>query len=97
MMFPPTPTSDGGDFHITPFKGYDAHEKSMYMDEMSRIERVLDPTTLFVGGLEMFGPGAWDEEKVSNYFQKFGGLESVKLVRPGEISRLSNIYRPLTK
>ena len=49
---------------------------------MNRTDRELDPTTLFVGGLEMFGPGAWDEEKVKNFFARFGGLESVKVVRP---------------
>ncbi|KAK7059212.1 hypothetical protein VNI00_001839 [Paramarasmius palmivorus] len=46
-------------------------------------ERVfLDPTTLFVGGLEMYGPSAWDEAKVRNYFQKFDGLEDVRVIRP---------------
>lgn len=50
---------------------------------MTRVQKELDPTTLFVGGLEMYGPAAWDEEKVGNYFSRFGGLEQVKVVRPG--------------
>jgi hypothetical protein len=59
---------------------------------MNRSDRELDPTTLFVGGLEMFGPGAWDEEKVKNFFARFGGLESVKVVRPCKFSAtFSNI------
>lgn len=53
---------------------------------MNRSDRELDPTTLFVGGLEMFGPGAWNEEKVKNFFARFGGLESVKVVRPCKFS-----------
>jgi hypothetical protein len=52
---------------------------------MNRSDRELDPTTLFVGGLEMFGPGAWNEEKVKNFFARFGGLESVKVVRPCKV------------
>lgn len=51
----------------------------------SRPEREIDPTTLFVGGLEMFGPSAWDEKKVEIFFSRFGGLESVKVVRPGRL------------
>lgn len=45
-------------------------------------EKKIDPTTLFVGGLEISGPGAWDEERVRNLFSRFGGLESVKFFRP---------------
>ncbi|PBL00508.1 hypothetical protein ARMGADRAFT_382575 [Armillaria gallica] len=83
VMFPATPTSTIGDLHgIVSFNGYDSKDKDGYPEENTREERLLDPTTLFVGGLEMYGPGAWDEEKVSNFFRKFGGLESVKVVRP---------------
>ena len=46
-------------------------------------ERVLDTTTLFVGGLELNGPGAWDETKVRKYFEKFEGLQNVRIIRPG--------------
>jgi hypothetical protein len=31
----------------------------------------------------MNGPNAWDEEKVQSFFSKFGGIEAVKVVRPG--------------
>ncbi len=87
VMFPATPTSTIGDLHgIVSFNGYDSKDKDDYPEENTREERLLDPTTLFVGGLEMYGPGAWDEEKVSNFFRKFGGLESVKVVRPGMFS-----------
>jgi len=48
-----------------------------------RSERIIDPTTLFVGGLEMHGPRAWDEAKVRDFFSRYSGLESVKFVRPG--------------
>ncbi|OJA17384.1 RNA binding and recognition [Rhizopogon vesiculosus] len=41
-----------------------------------------DPSTIFVGGLEMYGPNAWDEERVHNLFSRYGGIESVKVVRP---------------
>lgn len=85
LMFPTTPSTSNGDLHgLFPFEGYDSKTRHEYqLDEAMQGERSLDPTTLFVGGLEMYGPGAWDEEKVGNFFKKFGGLESVKVVRPG--------------
>jgi hypothetical protein len=46
-------------------------------------DKDLDPTTIFVGGLEMYGPNAWDEKKVHSHFARFGGVENVKVVRPG--------------
>ncbi|KAG1774068.1 hypothetical protein EV702DRAFT_558139 [Suillus placidus] len=45
-------------------------------------EGPLDPTTIFVGGLEMYGPNAWDEERVRNFFSRYGGVETVKVIRP---------------
>ncbi|KAG2156676.1 uncharacterized protein EDB93DRAFT_926724 [Suillus bovinus] len=45
-------------------------------------EGPLDPTTIFVGGLEMYGPNAWDEERVRNLFSRYGGVENVKVIRP---------------
>ncbi|KAJ7161358.1 hypothetical protein C8R43DRAFT_331590 [Mycena crocata] len=72
-QFPATPTSTNGDLQSSSFT-----EKNGYFEET----KDLDPTTLFVGGLEMFGPGAWDEDRVSVFFGRFGGLESVKVVRP---------------
>lgn len=80
-QFPITPTSVNTDLQRLSFKEYEGKERGYYNDS-PQTERELDPTTLFVGGLETFGPGAWNEEKVANFFSHFGGLESVKLVRP---------------
>ncbi|KAJ7040393.1 hypothetical protein C8F04DRAFT_255421 [Mycena alexandri] len=77
-QFPTTPTSTDGDLQRSAFQEYESKEKNGYFDEVKE----LDPTTLFVGGLEMYGSGAWDEERVSAFFGRFGGLESVKVVRP---------------
>lgn len=83
-QFPPTPTTGGGEGQMTHFKGYDSKDSRNF----SRTGKELDPTTLFVGGLEMYGPGAWDEAKVAKFFARFGGLEHVNVVRPGEKSQL---------
>lgn len=80
-QFPITPTDDTSGLHVS-FKEYT--NKHGYHDDSDRTDRELDPTTLFVGGLETFGPNAWDEAKVEAFFAKFGGLESVKVVRPGK-------------
>ncbi|KAJ7651730.1 hypothetical protein DFH06DRAFT_552250 [Mycena polygramma] len=77
-QFPTTPTSTNGDLQSASFQGFESKDKNTYFEEA----KDLDPTTLFVGGLEMFGPGAWDDERVSAFFGRFGGLESVKVVRP---------------
>ncbi|KAJ7492410.1 hypothetical protein FB451DRAFT_531569 [Mycena latifolia] len=77
-QFPTTPTSTDGDLQSSSFQGYESKDKHNYFEA----PKDLDPTTLFVGGLEMFGPGAWDEDRVSAFFGRFGGLESVKVVRP---------------
>lgn len=81
-QFPVTPTSyaedESQEIDYTEFNG----KNTMTYPRGLRTDREIDPTTLFVGGLEMFGPGAWDEEKVKNFFSRFGGLESVKVVRP---------------
>ncbi|KAF8973637.1 hypothetical protein BDZ97DRAFT_1912112 [Flammula alnicola] len=81
-QFPATPTScDVDASQGMTYKGLDVKE-NYHSFKGPRPDREIDPTTLFVGGLEMFGPGAWDEEKVRNFFARFGGLESVKVVRP---------------
>ena len=85
-----TPITPGSQFPVTPTSCDDTLRQSMRPKPlgekenhaMNRSDRELDPTTLFVGGLEMFGPGTWDEEKVKIFFARFGGLESVKVVRP---------------
>lgn len=80
-QFPITPTSANADIQRLSFKEYERKEYGYYNDPRPA-ERELDPTTLFVGGLEIFGPGAWNEEKIANFFSRFGGLEDVNLVRP---------------
>ncbi|KAJ7293117.1 hypothetical protein C8J57DRAFT_16551 [Mycena rebaudengoi] len=77
-QFPLTPTSTSGDLQSESFQSYEVKDKPRYFDD----GKDLDPTTLFVGGLEMSGPDAWDEDRVSAFFGRFGGLESVKVVRP---------------
>lgn len=86
-MSPTTPRTPGPIYPLTPNNGEDLRSELCELKEhpyfhTPRPNRELDPTTLFVGGLEMFGPGAWDEEKVRRFFSRFGGLESVKLVKP---------------
>ncbi|KAJ3750666.1 hypothetical protein DFH05DRAFT_106125 [Lentinula detonsa] len=81
FLFPPTPTSFHGE---RPLFSKSDHESSYNIEGMSS-EQILDPTTLFVGGLEMRGPGgpgAWDEAKVYHLFEKYGGVESVNVIRP---------------
>ncbi|KAJ7070828.1 hypothetical protein C8F01DRAFT_1107992 [Mycena amicta] len=69
-MSPVTPkTTDSHQFPTTP---------TSVNEEIGR----LAPTSLFVGGLEMFGPDAWDEDRVAALFGKYGGLENVTLVKP---------------
>ncbi|KAK7695345.1 hypothetical protein QCA50_002536 [Cerrena zonata] len=68
---------------VTPRKGayygYHAHGG----EEVSPAEeRYLDPLTVFVGGLEMFGPHAWDEGRLWELFGKYGEVENVQLVKP---------------
>ncbi|EIW87067.1 hypothetical protein CONPUDRAFT_141340 [Coniophora puteana RWD-64-598 SS2] len=46
-----------------------------------RKERLIDRTTVFVGGLEPLGT-RWDEKKVAQVFSKYGTVEGVKFVRP---------------
>lgn len=46
--------------------------------------RELDLSTIFVGGLEMMGPQAWDETKVRRLFERYGRIEDIKYSRPSE-------------
>jgi hypothetical protein len=49
----------------------------------------IDPMSIFVGGLEMNGPRAWDEERVKGFFSKFGGIKDVKVIFPSKLSNNS--------
>ncbi|KAK1228674.1 hypothetical protein PQX77_008327 [Marasmius sp. AFHP31] len=76
-----TPTSSEGYRNVSIPKGFGDETGSFQMG-VSPGERTLDTTTLFVGGLELNGPGAWDEGKVRSYFEKFEGLQNVRIIRP---------------
>ncbi|PPR00029.1 hypothetical protein CVT24_009038 [Panaeolus cyanescens] len=87
-----TPITPGSQYPITPktLASSDSPQGDFHQSgdvftehcEPQHHEKITDPTTLFVGGLELFGPGAWNEEKLTSFFSRFGGLESVKVVRP---------------
>ncbi|KAJ4485892.1 hypothetical protein J3R30DRAFT_3697315 [Lentinula aciculospora] len=80
-LFPPTPTSFHGERPTLFSKEVD--DKLSYGTEgKSGSERILDPSTLFVGGLEIRGSGAWDESKVNRLFEKYGPIEDVKVICP---------------
>ena len=44
---------------------------------------VLDTTTIFVGGLDVYGRCTWDEQRLKRIFGQYGEIVEVKLVRPG--------------
>jgi hypothetical protein len=56
-------------------------------------QKSLDHTTVFIGGMEMFGPNAWDEARVRAVFGKFGEIEGVKFIRPGKIKTYFGRYK----
>jgi hypothetical protein len=86
MLRTPTTASYMGDFQSMSFRDYDSHGSLPQLSQEKRDDRV-DPTTIFVGGLEMFGPNAWDEGKVRALFSKYGGIEAVKVIRPSAVFR----------
>ena len=59
------------------------------LPEEMKVGPVHDPTTVFVGGLEMCGPMAWDEHELQVLFSKYGGIKSVKVVRPSQLPHFS--------
>ncbi|CAK5280300.1 unnamed protein product [Mycena citricolor] len=79
-QFPTTPTSTSGELQGS-FPTYDHKGRDGYFGAPAEPKEI-DPTTLFIGGLEMHGPDSWDERKVQSYFGRFPGLVDVKLVRP---------------
>ncbi|PIL31816.1 hypothetical protein GSI_06520 [Ganoderma sinense ZZ0214-1] len=44
--------------------------------------REIDPSTVFVGGLDIPGRETWDENKLRGIFERFGDVENVHIVRP---------------
>jgi hypothetical protein len=82
-IFPETPTCIVSSFSTPTLKHIDGTEPSSYYGDLTTEgEKDLDLTTIFVGGLEMFGPSAWDEQNIRRFFAKFGTVENVKFVRP---------------
>lgn len=81
---PSTPKTPSTIYPLTPTSCTDDEKPFNYVPELQEVptQRSIDPTSLFVGGLEIVGPSAWDEEKVRLHFAKYGGLQHVKLVRP---------------
>ncbi|KII94122.1 hypothetical protein PLICRDRAFT_122139 [Plicaturopsis crispa FD-325 SS-3] len=81
--FPRTPGTGSytTDFRGAAGRGYGGKDHPSYYNDDPG-ERELDPTTIFVGGLEMYGSDAWDEEKITKLFAKYGAIESVKFIRP---------------
>ncbi|KAH7916363.1 hypothetical protein BJ138DRAFT_1108734 [Hygrophoropsis aurantiaca] len=80
MLRTPTTGSYIGDFNAASLQEFDG--KQSYHNYEKQDGSLLDPTTIFVGGLEMFGPNAWDEDRVRDLFSKYGGVETVKVIRP---------------
>ncbi|TFK30867.1 hypothetical protein FA15DRAFT_35998 [Coprinopsis marcescibilis] len=76
IVYPLTPTSwaASDDDHL------DAPQKSEDMRDAEA--QNIDPTSLFIGGLNVLGSFPWTEERVREHFSKYGGLENVKFVRP---------------
>jgi len=89
MMFPHTPSAYNFGVPSPSHKDMGTKVLQSYLRDEVRGESVIDPTSIFVGGLEMHGPHAWDEERVKVFFAKFGVVEDVKVVFPSEISNNS--------
>ncbi|KAH8835461.1 hypothetical protein DL96DRAFT_1702441 [Flagelloscypha sp. PMI_526] len=85
-MSPVTPKTPGSQIPRTPpaVSGYHLVTDKVIEPNFENHdgERLLDPTTLFLGGLEMSGPGAWDEAKIHQIFSKYGSIVYIKLVKP---------------
>lgn len=86
MLRTPTTASYMGDFQSMSFRDYDSQGSLPQLSQEKGDDHIVDPTTIFVGGLEMFGPNAWDEGKVRALFSKYGGIEAVKVIRPSIFS-----------
>lgn len=54
-----------------------------------------DATTVFVGGLENFGPQRWNEDKLRNLFCSCGTIVDVSYITPSKrLPVYLDIYRP---
>lgn len=98
MKFPQTPTSAKFELFASPSVKDSEATSPSYIREPRESE--IDPTTIFVGGLEINGPNNWDENRVKEYFSKFGHIEDIKFIVPSmwiELAafptKLTNIFR----
>lgn len=81
-MFPRTPGTYNVDARSPSFKELEARP-TFYARENPRDEVSVDPTTIFVGGLEFNGPNAWNEERITDLFSRYGSIEDTKFIIPG--------------
>jgi hypothetical protein len=85
VMSPSTPRTALPHTPVTPIN--QAHNGVLFVHKLDREygnDREYDPTSLFVGGLEICGPEAWTVGKLHSLFARFDGLLDVKMVRPRE-------------
>ncbi|KAF7979394.1 hypothetical protein HWV62_42496 [Athelia sp. TMB] len=82
MKFPQTPTSAKFELFASPSVKDSEVTSPSYIREPRESE--IDPTTIFVGGLEINGPNNWDENRVKEYFSKFGHIEDIKFIVPNQ-------------
>lgn len=69
---------EGGGIEIFNDNGFNA---SSFQER----EKEFDPKTIFVGGLEPYGPVPWDENRLRNVFQQYGEVENVRIVNQCEL------------
>ncbi|KAI0319752.1 hypothetical protein OF83DRAFT_1082036 [Amylostereum chailletii] len=68
-------------FHAIQVEGEDDTSLT-HRGEFYAGHKKFDPTTIFIGGMEMFGPNAWDDGRVRTVFGQYGPIENVKFIRP---------------
>ncbi|KZS95833.1 hypothetical protein SISNIDRAFT_438390 [Sistotremastrum niveocremeum HHB9708] len=57
----------------------DYHEKEV---EYPSLHEEVETTTIFVGGLDMYGPQQWDETILKTVFEEFGEVLEVRYITP---------------
>lgn len=71
----------------TPTSGFNGAHRSESAPSGGSAKEI-DRTTIFVGGLEMYGPNTWDEARLHDVFVKYGKIEDIQLVRPRKSSKV---------
>ncbi|KAF5388553.1 hypothetical protein D9757_004610 [Collybiopsis confluens] len=98
-LVPPTPTSLYVEEHAQPFSKELTRNFSYKSEEIAPGDENTDQMSLFIGGLESM---SWDERRIFDIFERFGGLESVKIVRPNSgkaafaFAKFNNAESPVT-